>query len=213
MGALNLPSAADVERLTRRVRSVSQRLEGIEDGVDRLDERLAGAVDRDHRARAIASRRSRSSCEADRGATSRSCPTRRTRRHAAAAREPHGAPAERLRRSRRERRERRAPEPHARVRDRLGVEALVAARDDREKRRRADAAPARATASTAAVSRSRRARRARPLARSRAPVVEEVARDDRARAVGVRRELGGQGLVAGHALRRAERAARPVARR
>ena len=39
--ALNLPSAADLERLTRRVRSVSQRLEGIEDGVDRLDERLA----------------------------------------------------------------------------------------------------------------------------------------------------------------------------
>src|SRR5690349_4483486 len=41
MGALNLPSAADMERLTRRVRSVSQRLEGIEDGVDRLDQRLA----------------------------------------------------------------------------------------------------------------------------------------------------------------------------
>src|SRR3954462_9439142 len=41
MGALNLPSAADIERLTRRVRSVSQRLEGIEDGVDRLDQRLA----------------------------------------------------------------------------------------------------------------------------------------------------------------------------
>ena len=41
-GALNIPSAADLERLTRRVRSVSQRLEGIEDGVDRLDERLAG---------------------------------------------------------------------------------------------------------------------------------------------------------------------------
>ncbi len=41
--ALNIPSAADIERLTRRVRSVSQRLEGIEDGVDRLDERLAGA--------------------------------------------------------------------------------------------------------------------------------------------------------------------------
>ena len=31
MGALNMPSAADVERLTRRLRSVSQRLEGIED--------------------------------------------------------------------------------------------------------------------------------------------------------------------------------------
>ncbi len=36
MGALNLPSAADVERLTRRLRSVSLRLEGIEDGVHRL---------------------------------------------------------------------------------------------------------------------------------------------------------------------------------
>jgi len=41
LGALNIPSAADVERLTRRLRSVSQRLEGIEDGVDRLDGRLA----------------------------------------------------------------------------------------------------------------------------------------------------------------------------
>ena len=41
MGALNLQSAADIERLTRRLRSVSQRLEGLEDGVDRLDERLA----------------------------------------------------------------------------------------------------------------------------------------------------------------------------
>ena len=45
MGALNLPSAADLERLTRRVRSVSQRLEGIEDGVDRLDSRLGKATD------------------------------------------------------------------------------------------------------------------------------------------------------------------------
>jgi hypothetical protein len=44
MGALNLPSAADLERLTRRVRSVGQRLEGIEDAVDRLDERLAGVA-------------------------------------------------------------------------------------------------------------------------------------------------------------------------
>src|SRR5918996_1991928 len=42
MGALNLPSAADVERLTRRLRSVSQRMEGIEEAVDRLDQRLAG---------------------------------------------------------------------------------------------------------------------------------------------------------------------------
>src|ERR671926_857046 len=42
MGALNLPSAADIERVTRRLRSLSQRLEGIEDGVDRLDERVGG---------------------------------------------------------------------------------------------------------------------------------------------------------------------------
>jgi hypothetical protein len=44
MGALNLPSAADIERVTRRIRSVSQRLEGIEDAIDRLDERVAGAA-------------------------------------------------------------------------------------------------------------------------------------------------------------------------
>jgi septal ring factor EnvC (AmiA/AmiB activator) len=44
MGALNLPSAADIERVTRRLRSVSQRLEGIEDSIDRLDERVAGAA-------------------------------------------------------------------------------------------------------------------------------------------------------------------------
>jgi hypothetical protein len=41
MGALNLPSAADIERLTRRLRSVSYRLEGIEDGVGRLDRAVA----------------------------------------------------------------------------------------------------------------------------------------------------------------------------
>lgn len=41
MGALNLPSAADIERVTRRLRSLSQRLEGIEDSIDRLEERLA----------------------------------------------------------------------------------------------------------------------------------------------------------------------------
>ena len=40
MGALGIPSAADIERLTRRLRSVSQRLESIEDAVDRLDDRL-----------------------------------------------------------------------------------------------------------------------------------------------------------------------------
>ncbi len=42
MGALNLPSASDLERLTRRLRGVSQRLEGIEDGLDRVDQRIEG---------------------------------------------------------------------------------------------------------------------------------------------------------------------------
>jgi hypothetical protein len=42
MGALNLPSASDLERLTRRLRGVSQRLEGIEDGLDRLEDRIEG---------------------------------------------------------------------------------------------------------------------------------------------------------------------------
>src|SRR3954469_24123920 len=40
MGALNIPSAADIERLTRRLRSVSQRLEAIEDTLDRVEERV-----------------------------------------------------------------------------------------------------------------------------------------------------------------------------
>ena len=46
MGALNLPSAADIERVTRRLRSLSQRLEGIEDAIDRLEARLASVGDR-----------------------------------------------------------------------------------------------------------------------------------------------------------------------
>ena len=40
MSALNLPSASDIERLTRRLRSVSQRLEGLEDGIDEVADRL-----------------------------------------------------------------------------------------------------------------------------------------------------------------------------
>jgi predicted nucleic acid-binding Zn-ribbon protein len=42
MGALNLPSASDLERLTRRLRAVSQRLEALEDGLDRLEGRIGG---------------------------------------------------------------------------------------------------------------------------------------------------------------------------
>jgi chromosome segregation ATPase len=40
LGALNLPSASDLERLTRRLRSVSQRLEGVEDALDRVEQRV-----------------------------------------------------------------------------------------------------------------------------------------------------------------------------
>lgn len=45
LGALNLPSASDLERLTRRLRSVSQRLEGVEDILDRLERRVEGLDD------------------------------------------------------------------------------------------------------------------------------------------------------------------------
>jgi chromosome segregation ATPase len=40
LSALNLPSASDLERLTRRLRSVSQRLEAIEDVLDRVERRV-----------------------------------------------------------------------------------------------------------------------------------------------------------------------------
>ena len=42
LGALNLPSASDLERLTRRLRSVSQRIEALEDGLDRVERRIQG---------------------------------------------------------------------------------------------------------------------------------------------------------------------------
>lgn len=45
LGALNLPSASDLERLTRRLRSVSQRLEGVEDVLDRVERRVEGLDD------------------------------------------------------------------------------------------------------------------------------------------------------------------------
>lgn len=40
-----LPSSAQVERLTRRVRSVAQRLESLEDAIARLEDRLRDAAD------------------------------------------------------------------------------------------------------------------------------------------------------------------------
>jgi hypothetical protein len=42
MDFLNLPSAAQIDRLTRRVRSVSQRLEAIEDALSRLEGAIEG---------------------------------------------------------------------------------------------------------------------------------------------------------------------------
>jgi uncharacterized membrane protein YccC len=38
MGLLNIPTAADIARLTRRVRSVSQRLDAIDDALRRLED-------------------------------------------------------------------------------------------------------------------------------------------------------------------------------
>jgi hypothetical protein len=46
MGALNLPSAADIDRLTRRLRTVSTRLEGIEEAIDRLQSGVDRLSDR-----------------------------------------------------------------------------------------------------------------------------------------------------------------------
>jgi chromosome segregation ATPase len=40
MNALNLPSATDVERLERRLRSFSQRLEDVEEAIDDLSREL-----------------------------------------------------------------------------------------------------------------------------------------------------------------------------
>ncbi|HET8564974.1 MAG TPA: hypothetical protein VFL77_00700 [Solirubrobacterales bacterium] len=47
MSALNLPSATDVERLERRLRSFSQRLEDVEEAIDDLSREL-GALRREN---------------------------------------------------------------------------------------------------------------------------------------------------------------------
>lgn len=47
MSALNLPSATDVERLERRLRSFSQRLEDVEEAIDDISREL-GALRRDN---------------------------------------------------------------------------------------------------------------------------------------------------------------------
>jgi hypothetical protein len=52
LGVLNVPSAGDIERLTRRVRSMGERLGGIEDALIRIEaavrrhaDQLAGRLD------------------------------------------------------------------------------------------------------------------------------------------------------------------------
>jgi archaellum component FlaC len=42
---LNLPSASNVDKLARRLRSISQRLDEIEDGVERANRRLEGVAE------------------------------------------------------------------------------------------------------------------------------------------------------------------------
>src|ERR1700755_2058108 len=59
MGALNLPSAADIDRLTRRLRTVSNRLEGIEESLDRLQDgvdRLSTKLDNLDKASSVTQR-------------------------------------------------------------------------------------------------------------------------------------------------------------
>jgi chromosome segregation ATPase len=51
MSALNLPSATDVERLERRLRSFSQRLEDVEEAIDDLSREL-GSLRRENAAKA-----------------------------------------------------------------------------------------------------------------------------------------------------------------
>jgi hypothetical protein len=45
LGALDVPSAGDVERLSRRVRALSDRLEAVEDAVDALRRDRARAAE------------------------------------------------------------------------------------------------------------------------------------------------------------------------
>ena len=45
MEALNIPSASNLDKIARRLRSISQRIDEVEDGVERLDRRLAPMAD------------------------------------------------------------------------------------------------------------------------------------------------------------------------
>lgn len=43
LGALDVPSAADLERLSRRVRALSDRIEALEDAFDRIERQARAA--------------------------------------------------------------------------------------------------------------------------------------------------------------------------
>jgi uncharacterized protein (UPF0335 family) len=45
MEALNLPTASDLDKVARRLRSISQRIEEVEDGVDKLGTKLEAMSD------------------------------------------------------------------------------------------------------------------------------------------------------------------------
>lgn len=45
LGALDVPSAADVERLSRRVRALSDRIEALEDSFDRMQRAARASAD------------------------------------------------------------------------------------------------------------------------------------------------------------------------
>ncbi len=49
LGALNMPTADDLDRLTRRIRDLSQRLERVEDGVDGNGSKLERLADVERR--------------------------------------------------------------------------------------------------------------------------------------------------------------------
>jgi TolA-binding protein len=66
MSALNLPSASDVERLERRLRSFSQRLEDVEEQLDEANRELSSLRRRLAAQRAEADRADTEQAEADR---------------------------------------------------------------------------------------------------------------------------------------------------
>ena len=59
MEALNIPSASNLDKIARRLRSISQRLDEMEDGVEKLDRRSSD--DRGSRTRRSRARPSGSS--------------------------------------------------------------------------------------------------------------------------------------------------------